>query len=289
MSNEAAISRKIKSSLFRALFSQSHNFIDLYEVCSGIRIEADDIRPFDLNSDVIDRYLCNDTSHITSDKRLIVMAEHLSSPKRNVAQRDLLYYTNLVQQWLALEGKSMSSGRKFDIPLPEFYIVYNGKQEFNADYLTFGNSFLRVSAKLVNINFDVLRNRQPNNVLAGYSYFFKQMDAHLAAGASRTEAFKYAIEQCILNGYLRNVVEKEDFIMYQDAVLDYLFPSKERLSWNEGHEEGLEQGELKQLVRQIHKKKLKSKSRQQIIDELEMDESNIDVLDNFDSYAHLLQ
>ena len=32
--------------------------------------------------------------------------------------------------------------------------------------------------------------------------------------------------------------------MYQDAVLDYLFPSKERLSWNEGHEEGLVQGKV---------------------------------------------
>ena len=284
MLNDTSISRTIKSTLFRELFSQSRNFIDLYEVCSGIRMDVREINPFDLNSDIINRSLCNDTSHITSDKRLIIMAEHLSSPKRNVAQRDLLYYTNLVQQWLAVEGKSMSSGRKFDIPLPEFYIVYNGKQEFTKSYLTFGNDFLRVSAKLVNINFDMLTNQEPTNVLAGYSYFFKQMDNKLTAGATRTEAFKHAVNQCIKNGYLHNVVEKEDFIMYQDAVLDYLFPSKERLSWVEGYEEG----ELKQLVQLIHKKKLKSKSREQIIEELEMDETNIEILDNFDAYTHLL-
>ena len=53
-------------------------------------------------------------------------------------------------------------------------------------------------------------------------------------------------------------------------------------------EEGLEQGQLKKLVNQIQRKKLKSKTRQQIIDELELDEDDIEVLNNFERYTHLL-
>ena len=56
----------------------------------------------------------------------------------------------------------------------------------------------------------------------------------------------------------------------------------------QGLEQGLEQGQIKRLVFQIHRKKLKNKSREQIIDELEMDEDSLNILDNFDSYLHLL-
>ena len=56
----------------------------------------------------------------------------------------------------------------------------------------------------------------------------------------------------------------------------------------EGLEQGLEQGQLKHLVFLINRKKLKAKTREQIIDELEMDEAGINILDNFDSYVHLL-
>jgi len=287
----STVSRNIRSSLFSVLFRQSKHFIDLYEACSGFRLRSEDIKPFDLNSDIIDRQFVNDASHITTDKRLILMAEHLSNPKRNVAQRDLLYYASLVQQWLTVEGKSMSSGKSFDIPMPEFYVIYNGRQKFNSKYLTFGNSFLSINAELIDINFDKLANKQPSNTLAGYSYFIKQMDDKILDGETRNYAFKYAVEQCIKNKYLHGIVEKEEFTMLDKAVIDFLYPTPEQLNeyaLAKAVEEGLEQGQLKHLVFQINRKILKAKTREQIIDELEMDEDGINILDNFDSYIHLL-
>lgn len=295
MLEEPTVSRNMHASLFNTLFRQSEHFIDLYEACSGFRLDKNDLKPFALDSDLIDRPFINDASHITSDKRLILMAEHLSNPKRNVAQRDLLYYTSLVQQWLTSEGKSMSRGASFDIPMPEFYIIYSGKQTFNEQYLTFGNSFLRVNAKLVDIDFDKLTDKQPSNILAGYSFFLKQMEVKQAEGETRTAAFNYAVQQCIRNSYLHGIVEKEEFMMFNQALIDFLYPTAEQLqeyalakAKEEGVERGLEQGQLKQLVFLIHRKLLKSKTREQIIDELEMDEDGIRVLDNFDSYVHLL-
>ena len=38
------------------------------------------------------------------------------------------------------------------------------------------------------------------------------------------------------------------------------------------------------LVELIHKKKLKKKTREQIVEELDLDASGIEILDNFDSH-----
>jgi len=299
LTKEPEVKREIKSSLFSYLFDQTKHFIDLYEECSGLRLSEEELRPFSLNSDFLARPFCNDTSQLTTDNRLLLMAEHLSSPMRNVAQRDILYYAGLIQQWLELEGKSLSRGPIFDILMPEFYVVYNGKKKFNSDYLTFGNSFLSVNAKLVDVNYENLKDKSPGNILAGYSYFIHQMEAKVAEGASRTKAFSFAVEQCIRHKFLRDIVEKEEFMVYSKAVLDFLYPTKEQLiameleearleARAEGREQGLEQGQLKSLVSQIHRKKLKGKTREQIIDELEMDESNFRLIDDFDSYTNLL-
>ena len=51
---------------------------------------------------------------------------------------------------------------------------------------------------------------------------------------------------------------------------------------------GREEGQIVSLIKQIQRKMLKSKTREQIIDELEMDEQGINILDNLDSYTHLL-
>ena len=55
-----------------------------------------------------------------------------------------------------------------------------------------------------------------------------------------------------------------------------------------GVAEGIEIGELKSLVKSIHKKTLKNKSREQIIDGLELDIKEIEILDNLGKYMYLL-
>ena len=51
---------------------------------------------------------------------------------------------------------------------------------------------------------------------------------------------------------------------------------------------GKAEGKLEKLVTQIHKKKLKEKSREQIIDELELDINEVEILDNFEKYLYLI-
>ena len=55
-----------------------------------------------------------------------------------------------------------------------------------------------------------------------------------------------------------------------------------------GIKQGLEQGRLVQLLSSIERKRLKAKTREQIIHELDLEENEIAILDNFESYKHLL-
>jgi hypothetical protein len=51
---------------------------------------------------------------------------------------------------------------------------------------------------------------------------------------------------------------------------------------------GLDNGGMLKLIEQIDKKHAKNKSRDQIIDELELDEAGIDLLDNLETYRQKL-
>ena len=183
--------------------------------------------------------------------------------------------------------------KKIDIPLPEFYVAYNGDRAFSKDYLAFGNDFIKVNVRIVDIRFDSLKNKEPSDILAGYSFFIGQlMSAKRSQNCTDDEAFIYAIEQCKKYGYLQGLVDKEDFIMYQVDVRKILFPTEEELqeyARREGRKEGRQEGRLAILVDLIHRKMQKQLSRQQIINELEMDEDDIKVLDNFENYKYLLK
>ena len=76
------------------------------------------------------------------------------------------------------------------------------------------------------------------------------------------------------------------------SIEDYDVQETRREARLEGIQEGLlegkQEGMIEQLVKLIHRKKLKMKTREQIIDELELEPGQVEILDNFEAYRHLL-
>ena len=238
---------KNKDSLFKGLFSISENFIDLYKECSGKELQPSDLKRFDLNSSVVNRHLFNDISYLTSDEKLLLLKEHQSTPNPNMPEREFLYFAELIQNWLTLNELYLSSRMKINIPKPEFYVCYNGKLPYNKETLTFGNEFLKVNVKLVDINFANLKFKEQSNKLAGYSYFYSQFDLKKEAGATKEQAFNYAREMCIKNGYLLGIVDKEEFIMQYRPLIDWedeLRYEGELKGLEKGIEKGIEKGKI---------------------------------------------
>ena len=135
--------------------------------------------------------------------------------------RNLIYYSAILRRWLEIYGFELSKSTKIYVPKPEFYVVYNGSDNYDEKKLVFGNDFIIVKPKIINIHFDSLKDKQPSNSLAGYSFFYKQYEIAIRKGVLKDEAFAFAIEECKKCGYLTGVVDKEDFIMSYAPVFSY--------------------------------------------------------------------
>ena len=185
MENETGIikenpKRTVKDTLFKGFFADNKKaFIDLYKVASGKELREEDISPYSLNSDIVNRSLYNDVSYITKDNRLIILVEHQSTANKNMAEREFLYYAALAYQFLKENDLELSSLKKIDIPMPEFYVAYNGKEKYDTDSLNFENEFIKVSVKLLDANLRNLLGQvevDKNNALLGYAYFIDELE-----------------------------------------------------------------------------------------------------------------
>ena len=140
--------RTIKNSLFCDIFKNPGNFIDLYKECSGKVLNLKDVTRFDLNSKHLSRSLNNDVSYLTNDNRLLIFVEHQSTVNLNMTIRLLLYFVEAVRIWLTIHGFELSARTKVHVPMPEFYVAYNGSLPYNESALTLSNDFLNIKVKL---------------------------------------------------------------------------------------------------------------------------------------------
>ena len=230
-----------KDSIFKQIFSIPEYFVDLYKACSGKTISPQDITPFSLNAEHIRRPLTNDVSCLTKDNQLIIIVEHQSTPNPNMPQRELLYYASLLHNWLTQNDINLSQMGKINVPLPEFYVAYNGKRSYNQATMAFGNEFIHIKVKLLEMKQEKLHDHSKDNALTGYVFLYDQFHAKIAEGLSREEAFVYATDKCLEEGYLKNIVNKEAFRMTGPLLLT----REEDLKWQgyyEGQLDGIEQG-----------------------------------------------
>ena len=101
------INRNHKDTLFRQVFKDNKHFSDLYKLCSGKRVNADEITRFDLDSEVVQRERYNDVSFLTDDNRVILMIEHQSTVSGNLAVKLGAYFFDLLRLWAEHEGVSI--------------------------------------------------------------------------------------------------------------------------------------------------------------------------------------
>ena len=245
--------------MFRAFFKKPHNFLDLLKKCrdNQASLMIDDIEPFGLDSNIAVRVRRNDISFITKDNRLIILIEHQSTINPNMAFRLFIYFNELLQLWVKIKEIDLySTSRIPDIPVPEFYVVYNGvtplKETSSVFALESSVMKIDVEVKIVDIHFDKLQDTESDNALAGYSFFYKVYGDQTQKGLSAEKAFDVARKKCIENGYLTGFINKEEFIVFYKDILDYdtQLRSEGRA---EGRAEGEAKGEAKGEVKGVEK------------------------------------
>ena len=116
-----------KDSVFTMLFSNPDDLRELYSALGGVTLPAD--IPVSINTleNVLYRDFCNDISFEIGGK-LVVLIEHQSTINPNMALRLLFYITRVLEK--RIESEKIYSRKRFSIPWPEFFVLYNGTDPF---------------------------------------------------------------------------------------------------------------------------------------------------------------
>ena len=207
--------RKYKDSVFVDLFSEDEkakeNFLSLYNALHGTSLPlSSPVENIRLDN-VMYMSIINDVSCLV-DGKIIVLAEHQSTINENMPLRFLQYISRLYEKLQAPADRYLRKLSK--IPTPEFYVFYNGIEDYpETTTLKLSDAFitrpklipLELEVKVYNIN----KNKEAEvlsrcKTLEEYSLFVEEVrkQTQLDSENGFTNAVKICIEKGILKEYL---------------------------------------------------------------------------------------
>ena len=254
------VNRKHMSSLFTMLFSDPDLLRELY--CALMDVDLPPGVPVIVNTLTnllfIDRI--NDIS-FEVDGRLIVLIEHQSTINPNLPLRILFYASRIYERRLG--RKNLFSRTPIKIPRMEFYVLYNGKEDYPrtallrlsdmvADTEPLGLFARETGIEIVVKVFNINEGQNPeiaarSKALAGYIAFVAKVREGEKAGLSMEEAVKLAIRHCRNHDGLKGFFEERseevlDMMLEELTMDDYI-----KISYDEGWEGGWQGGEARGL------------------------------------------
>ena len=232
MKTNSKNNRQYKDSVFVDLFGTDINarerFLSLYSALSGKELAKETpIRYFKLEQ-VLYMGFYNDVSCLI-DNKIIVLAEHQSTVNENMPLRFLEYVARLYEQFQ--KPKEKYQRKLIKIPCPEFYVFYNGLEDFPVSKtLRLSDAFmakrqrvnLELTVQAININHhkgsELLAKCKP---LEEYSLFVETVRRHIELDSEN--GFDNAIKECLENDILKEYLHRKarEVINMLTAEYDY--------------------------------------------------------------------
>ena len=250
--------RRYKDSVFVDLFGEDKNakerFLSLYNALYGTALDVSvELEPLRLEQ-VIYMAFCNDVACLV-DEKIIVLVEHQSTVNENMPLRFLQYVARLYEQIQNPRDRYLRRLKK--IPTPEFYVFYNGEEEYpETATLRLSDAFMTSPAKpsielvvsVININYnkssELLSACKP---LAEYTLFVDAVRRHTKLDSEN--GFKNAIKECIQNDILREYLQRKSREVMNMLIAEYNYDIDIAVQREEEREialkEGIAQGEAK--------------------------------------------
>ncbi len=243
--------RKHKDTVFVDLFGRDRdakkNLLSLYNAIHGTNLPlTTKIDPIRLEQ-VLYMNLVNDVSCII-DNKIIVLAEHQSTINENMPLRFLEYIARLYEQIHKAEDRYKRKLLK--IPYPEFFVFYNGKEEYPpAKTLKLSDAFfienekynLDLIVEVININKDknndILQRCKP---LEEYSTFVESVRENRAK--DREKGFIKAIKECINKDILKDYLTRKSKEVINMLLAEYDYKTDIAVQRAEALEIGMQQG-----------------------------------------------
>ena len=220
--------------------------------------------------DVVYISVKNDLSFLVGGT--INIYEHQSSYNPNMPVRGLMYFARLYQEYIDSSEINVFSTVLKHLPVPAFIVFYNGTREepdrtilrltdafVSENGKTAENACLECAATMLNINYGHnFELMQKCRRLEEYSLFVAEVRKWIEAGGDRKQAVDDAVDVCIEQGILRDILIRE-----RTAIVNMV------LSCTKKQYERLVEKELEQQEKQLREGKKKMEEQEKKMEEQE--------------------
>ena len=258
------LNRKYKDRLFRFIFSDKGNLLQLYNAINDSHYNNPDDLVITTIDDVVYMGMKNDLSFIIDD--IMSLYEHQSTHSPNLPLRGLFYFSAMYRNYIEPMKKKLYTDSPLRIHFPVYLVFYNGSMEeperkeipLSDLFIQNGKGLqpaLECTALLLNIN--VGHNQElmeKCRILKEYAQFIHTIRSKISVGLPFQEAVETAVEDCISQNILSEILRKNkaeviDMILTEYDENEFREFLKED-SWKKGHEAGVQDG-IKTGIREI--------------------------------------
>ena len=264
MQESVTINRSYKDRLFKIIFEDKKELLSLYNALTGKNYQNPDELEINTIDDVIYMHLKNDMSFILDDWQNLFEQQSTFNP--NQPLRGFFYFADLYK--VKYFGKKIYSTRLLKIPTPQYIVFYNGTTSMpDRKELRLSDAFqqptaqpdIEVVAHMLNINYGHNKELMERcQKLKEYAQFIDIIRHYLKENEhwSNEQAISKAIDDCIQNNILRDILQKErlrvmasilsefDEVGYKEMIRQEAYED----AYEEGHEAGLEEGREQELA-----------------------------------------
>lgn len=250
------LNRKYKDRLFRFIFSDKGNLLQLYNAINDSHYNNSDDLVITTIDDVVYMGMKNDLSFIIDD--VMSLYEHQSTYSPNLPLRGLFYFSAMYRNYIEPMKQKLYTDSPLRIPFPVYLVFYNGSMEeperkeilLSDLFIQNGKGLqpaLECTALLLNIN--VGHNQklmEKCRILKEYAQFIHTIRSKISVGLPFQEAVETAVEDCISKNILSEILRKNkaeviDMILTEYDENEFREFLKED-SWKKGHEAGVQDG-----------------------------------------------
>ena len=260
MQESVTINRTYKDRLFKIIFEDKKELLSLYNALTSKNYQNPDELEINTIDDVIYMHLKNDMSFILDDWQNLFEQQSTFNP--NQPLRGFFYFADLYK--VKYFGKKIYSTRLLKIPTPQYIVFYNGTANMpDKKELRLSDAFqqpteqpdIEVVAHMLNINYGHNKELMERcQKLKEYAQFIDIIRHYLKENEhwSNEQAISKAIDDCIKNNILRDILQKERLRVMASILSEF-----DEVGYKEMiQDEAIEDGEIRGSIKLAYKLKL---------------------------------
>ena len=251
MVEELHVVRNQKDTVFRMLFREKKELLELYNALNGSAYNSPDGLTICTLENAIYMNFKNDISFLLDSE--LNLYEHQATYNPNMPLRDLVYIAKQLEKYA--RDETIYSSTLVKIPVPRFVVFYNGTGEQpERQILCLSDAFEKETAepelelKVLMLNINLGHNKdlmEKCRTLKEYSQYVDRVRKY-AKNMRIEEAVERAVTECIREGILADFLSAQRAEVIAVSIFEYNEEEEMRKirasEYKSGKEEGIAQG-----------------------------------------------